>query len=436
MLSGIEPIGLGGTMIRMRVSVPGLRARPEYHGWLIVAVAFLVAALCIGTSNYAFGLFVPHLETTFGWSRAAINGSLSFAAVGSIASPLIGWLMDRYGARPVMVISLCIFGISFLFRPYMTQLWHLYALSFFQFLTFSGAALLPAGRLVGIWFPATRSRVLGITAVGNNFGGLTMPLIVGFVLAASTNSGTETPWRAAFTVIALGSFLLALASLLLVHETPPWIHVSRSRRSQKHQSHPADYSLIEALKTKNFYTMITVLTLASFTYSGVLPHVNTHLLDQGIPNGAVLTAVALLAICGMAGKVTFGYLAEKLTSRRAMMISLIGQVLFITLIVTFPSQPTIWISVPMFGFFMGGYGVLITLLTQDTFGLKAFGSIAGLSQFATLIPMLTGPLLAGMSHDRSDSYGIGFMVVAGLFLLAILALGQLQVPKSNGLSQI
>ena len=422
---------LSGTMFSMRASALGLRARPEYHGWLIVAVVFLVAALAIGTSNYAFGLFVGPLEASFGWSRTAISASLSFAAVGSIASPLIGRLMDRYGARGVMVISLCVFGASFLLRPLITELWHLYLLSFFQFLTFSGAALLPAGRLVGIWFPHSRGRVMGIATVGNNFGGLTMPLLVGFVLTSATASGTETPWRAAFVVVAGVSFVLALAALVLVHENPGWVRGETSGRQPESRPRLTGYSLRDALRTRSFYAMTVVVMLASFTYSGVLPHVNAHLLDWDIPNGVVLTAVALLAACGMAGKLTFGYFAERFSARSAMMVSLAGQVLFISLMVAYPTQPAIWITVPLYGFFMGAYGVLVTLLTQDTFGLKAFGSITGLSQLATLVPMLAGPLLAGVSYDVRGSYGTAFMVVAALFVLAIFALSQVRAPRGD-----
>ena len=177
--------------------------------------------------------------------------------------------------------------------------------------------------------------------------------------------------------------------------------------------------------------MTVVMVLASFTYSGVLPHLNAHLLDRNIPSGVVLGAVALLAVCGMAGKLTFGYLAERFSARRAMMGSLGGQVLFISLMVAHPTQPAIWITVPMYGFFMGAYGVLITLLAQDTFGLKAFGSITGLSQSATLVPMLAGPLLAGVSYDATGSYGTAFMVVAALFMVAIVALSQVQGPRSE-----
>ena len=155
--------------------------RREYDGLLIVGIVFLSSALSIGASNYAFGFYVEPLEETFGWSRTAISASLSFGAIGSLTAPLLGRFMDNYGARPLLAGSLALFGLSFVLRPLMTELWHFYALSFLQFFMFSGMNMLPAGRLVGLWFPKSKGRAMGFAMMGNNFGGLTVPVLTGYV---------------------------------------------------------------------------------------------------------------------------------------------------------------------------------------------------------------------------------------------------------------
>ena len=88
------------------------RLLDENRRWLVLGTLFLAAGVNVGSSNYAFGLFVEPLEEAFGWSRTAISASLSFTAVGSLASPIIGRLMDRHGARPLLVISLLLMGIK------------------------------------------------------------------------------------------------------------------------------------------------------------------------------------------------------------------------------------------------------------------------------------------------------------------------------------
>ena len=202
-----------GTIPRMRAADLVLSARRKHHGWMVVGVLFMASALAIGSSNYAFGLFIEPLETTFGWQRTAISASLSFMAVSSMTAPIIGRMMDRYGARTIMTVSLTIYGLSYLLRPAMHVLWHWYALSFLQFVAFSGVAGLPAGRLVVVWFPNRPGRVMGITMMGNNFGGLTMPIVAGYALAVAS-------WETAFLVYAAIAFSLAFLALVVIRDPP------------------------------------------------------------------------------------------------------------------------------------------------------------------------------------------------------------------------
>ena len=403
-----------------------LRARRmEYDGLLIVGIVFLSSALSIGASNYAFGLYVEPLEETFSWSRTEILGSLSFWAIGSLTAPLLGRFMDNYGARPLLVGSLALFGVSFVLRPLMTELWHFYALSFLQFFMFSGMNMLPAGRLVGLWFPKSKGRAMGFAMMGNNFGGLTIPVLTGYILAVAT-------WGSAFVVTGLLALGIALLASLFVHERTP----DRAAATRGDDSLPATSGLLgltvkEALRTDAFYYVTAATALGSFTYSALLPQISTHLLDQGTNRLTVVALIFLLAGFGMAGKGVFGYLAERFTARIAMMVSLGGQTALISVIVAYPVGLHLWVIVPIFGFFFGAYGVLVTLLLQENFGLKYFGSIAGLSGLVGMIPAVAGPLMAGASFDYLDSYGPAFMAVAALFVTAILLLTRVKSPMQR-----
>ena len=411
------------------------RVGREYNGWLIVGVVFLAAALTIGSSNYAFGLFIEPLEHEFEWPRTAISASLSFAAVGSLFAPILGRLLDRYGSRPLLVGSLTLIGLSFVLRPLMTELWHWYVLSLLQFAPFAAASALPAGRLVGIWFQRSRGRVMGIAMMGNNFGGLTMPIIAGVMLSKAS-------WQAAFVVLGVIAFAIALLALLVVHERPAYQNGDTGRGQKSSPSHGEPsanllpgWTLGEAIRTRSFYAMTLAMMMASFTYSTVLPHVSAHLAAKGLDDQKVYLAIGLLATFGMMGKVSFGYLAERITARRAMMVSLGGQIVFIVLMVAYPYGPQVWFSVPLFGLCMGGYGTLGALIVQESFGLRYFGSISGLASMATVVPFLAGPLMAGASFEYTDSYGPSFLIVAFLFGIGIASLTQArqdytQVPAS------
>ena len=142
----------------------------------------------------------------------------------------------------------------------------------------------------------------------------------------------------------------------------------------------------------------------------------------------MVTLASLLAGFGMGGKLAFGYLSDRYSARQAMMLSLAGQIVFITLIAYFPTGNQIWIVVPLFGFFFGAFGVLGTLLVQECFVLRYFGSISGISGMIGIIPTVTGPLIAGGSSDILGSYAPAFVFTGFTFILAIGLLSILKHP--------
>ena len=391
------------------------------RGALVIAVVFSSTAIAVGVSQYAFGLFIAPIEETFGWTRTEISASLSFAAVGGLSAPLLGRAMDRFGARPVLALSLAVFGLSFCLRPLMTELWHWYALSFLQFVTFAGLTVLPAGRLVAAWFPHIRGRMTGVAATGNNVGGLVMPVIIAALLAAM-------PWSEASVVIGVAAFVVAGAALVLIREAPATtgaqLHPSGSEsgRAAAFDTSLPDRNLGEIVRTRTFWAVLTAITLGSFTYAGILPHVLAHLVNEGMANAAALSALATLATAGICGKLLFGWLSERFGARRLMMTNLIGQATFSAVLAIAGHAVVLAVAAPLYGLFMGGFGALYILLVQESFGLRRYGSVMGIVNLGTVVSFGLGPLIAGASYDLSGGYGAAYLVVCGLFVAGAGAL--------------
>ena len=383
------------------------------RGAFVIAVVFSSTAVAVGVSQYAFGLFIAPIEETFGWTRTEISASLSFAAVGGLSAPLLGRAMDRFGARPILVLSLVVFGLSFCLRPLMTELWHWYALSFMQFATFSGMTVLPAGRLVAAWFPHVRGRMTGVAATGNNVGGLVMPVCIAALLAAM-------PWSDASVVVGVASFAVAGAAALVIRESPPAVRAPRAARGAA----PAlpDRGLRETVCARTFCAILAATTLGTFTYSAILPHVLAHLVNKGMANASALSALGALATAGICGKLLFGWMSERFGARRMMMSNLVGQAAFAALLAGAGHSAVLAVAAPLFGLFMGGFGALYILVVQESFGLRHYGSVMGLVNLGTVVSFGFGPLIAGASYDVSGGYGAAFLIVCGLFVAGAVSL--------------
>ena len=392
-----------------------------YRGYPIAVVAFLSTGLTIGTSQYAFGEFAGPLREAFGWSQTALNLSLSLAVVSGLVAPFAGRALDRWGARPVMVVSLLLVAAGFLLRPLITSLWHWYLFSALVYAGFPGATVLPAGKLVGLWFPATRGRVMGAVTAGNNAGGLTMPALAAALIAAGG-------WQWGYLAFGILLLLLALAALLVVREDEALVsrEMHRTRRGEAARESRrlmgSGISLRQALHTRSFWLILCGLFGATFTYQGVLTQLRQHFAEQGFAPALATTGLAVIAAMGIGSKLAFGRASERWTARRSCVVSVGLQTVGLVIMALAPSAPAMWCGIFVFGLGFGGLGALLVLIVQEAFGMKEFGSIQGVVQVAMTGSMAAAPLLAGWIHDRTGSFSAAFLIIAGVFVVAILCL--------------
>jgi len=382
------------------------------YGWAIVAVIFASMGVAIGTGQYAFGVFVEPLEAHYGWSRTQINASLSFFAIGSLIAPLVGKLMDKIGTKPVMGASLLLFSISYLLRPFMTDISHWYAVSIVQFVGMPGSAMLPAGKLIGTWFPKRTGRMLGISMMGANFGGVTMPFFAS-VLVSSHG------WQNTYTTFGLLCLAAALLALLFIKDDPLSSNPTIKNTNRTIQN---GATVREALHSNSFYFVVLGVMAASFTYQSVLTQIIPHLQNEGMTVESASVFLGFVAGFGMLGKMVYGILTERLASRYVLMIALLSQSLGLAIIISVPTSHFVWIATPIYGMALGGTGVIMAILAQQTFGLKNFGTIFGLINMATAASALLGPIMVGATFDSTGSYRFAFIIVAFIFGLGILSL--------------
>ena len=77
-----------------------------FYGWWIVLSTNIICMLGYGTWLYSFGVFFKPMAAEFGWTRAMTAGAYSLRSIeGGIASPIVGWAVDKYGSRGVIVVG-------------------------------------------------------------------------------------------------------------------------------------------------------------------------------------------------------------------------------------------------------------------------------------------------------------------------------------------
>ena len=405
-----------------------LAIRRIYRGYVVALLVFLSTGLSIGMTQYAFGEFAGPLQDRYGWNQTELNLSLTFAFISGILAPLIGILTDRYGVRPVMFVSIVLIAIGFTLRPLITELWHWYTLSALVYAGFPGATVLPAGKMVGLWFPNSMGRMTGVVVSGNNFGGMTMPPLAATIIALIN-------WQWAYITFGIIMVGLAVAVFILMREKPRDVELEmrrtrRPRSASNAAAARAGMSIKRAIRTWAFWLTLIGLVAATFTYQGVLTQLRQHFGENGFAPAAATSAVTFIATMGIASKLAFGRASERFSARRMTVLSVALQAVGVVLmILPFGGVPLIMLGIFIYSLGFGGLGALIVLVVQQTFGLREYASLMGLYQFAQIISIAGGPVLAGRVHDTTGSFNLAFAVIVGIFILGMITLYLAKQPK-------
>ncbi len=372
-------------------------------------------------AQYAFGEFSGPLKEEFGWSQTQLNLSLAFSFISGILAPFVGNLSDRIGIRPVMFVSLLLIALGFLMRPFITELWHWYLFSSLVFAGFPGATIMPAGKMVGLWFPKTRGRVMGAVVAGNNFGGVTMPPLAAAIISTLS-------WQVAYVTFGLIMALLAAVAIFVIAEDQDKIEAEMKRTGRGDQAQiarvaaKAGITVRQALTNRNFWLIMIGLVAATFTYQGVLTQLRQHFEESGFAPAVATSAVSIIAGMGIASKLAFGRASEKITARIATIISVALQAVGVFIIAQADAGLLMWVGIFIFGIGFGGLGALIVLVVQEAFGMKEFGGIMGLMQVGMIASGTGAPLLAGSLHDSTGSFDSSMLIVVAIFIVGIVAL--------------
>ena len=193
----------------------GKKSPPIFYGWWIVAACFMVALYSAGVISYGFTAIIEPLVTEFGWSYAQISLATALRGVEvGLGAPLVGWLVDRFGARPVMIIGASIMGVGLVLLSHINSLLTFYAVYGLVSVgtTICGTTAIMA--VVAKWFHRRVSTAIGITICGFGSSGLMVQLVVRLV----DSYGWRAPLISYFGTSIADPFRYEMGLLFTVHK--------------------------------------------------------------------------------------------------------------------------------------------------------------------------------------------------------------------------
>jgi len=390
-----------------------------FHGWWIVLVAAIGLSMGYGPIvTFTFGVFLKPLTQEFGWSRGQISQAFSLSLlVMSFLFPLVGRLVDRFGARKVIIPSVLLFGLSLMLLSLLSaSLWYLYAVYALLGIAGGGTAPVPYSNVISHWFDKRRGLALGVAMVGLGLSTFIMPSLAQTLIASGG-------WRQAYVLIGLMVMAVAIPVVaLFLKETPQMLGLSPDGETldkQRVKSHTdvEGMSLPEARQTGTFWILVSGFFLMSASVHGCLLHLPSLLTDRGFSPQRAAFATSLFGGALLFGRVGAGYLLDRFFASSVAVCFFSGATLGLILLWSGVTGPLAFVAAFLVGLGMGAEGDIIAYLISRYFGLRAFGEIYGYAFGAFTLGGVVGPLLMGKGFDATGSYSLGL----GVFVIASLA---------------
>lgn len=385
---------------------------PLYYGWVNLGIAALAMVATLPGRTQGLGLVTEPLLADLQVDRvtyAQIN--LWATLIGALFCLPVGRLVDRVGARPVLVAVLLSLGLTV---ATMSAASGVVALAVTVTLTrgFGQSALSVVSlALVGKWFTRRLNLAMGVYSVLVGFG-----FVIGFVVVgqAVLSAGWRTSWLAIAVVQML---LLAPVAWWLTRSTPSAEDVATGPAADEARSDRADLSMGSALRSPAFWVFASSSAVFGLVYSGIALFNQSILEERGFDATTYHYALGVSTLVGLIANLGGGWLAMRWSIRKLMGV---GMGALAVALAALPHVTT-FAHVMWWGVAMGISGGIVTVVFfsawGQVFGRGHLGRIQGTAQMMTVVASAVGPLVLATTLATTGSY-------ASIFnLLAVVTLG-------------
>jgi MFS family permease len=184
------------------------------------------------------------------------------------------------------------------------------------------------------------------------------------------------------------------------------------------------------LRTPAFYLLLVGSVCSIGAVGGTIQNLKLYLsLDRHYDQGTIAQVLSLVLVCSLIGRVLMGYLADRVSRQRVMLLIYTLVAASIPLLFMGSGLPGLYLFAFTFGVGLGGDYMIIPLMAADLFGVRSLGRLMGIVLTADNISEAVVPMLVATIRDRTGSYSQGFTVLVVLAALGAVAVSLL--PKTR-----
>ena len=390
--------------------------------WIQLILGIVCMAM-IANLQYGWTLFVNPISEKYGWSRAAIQVAFTiFVLTETWLVPIEGYLVDRFGPRPVVLVGGLLCGIGWVMNSFADSLTFLYVSA-----AVSGIG---AGAVYGTcvgnalkWFPDRRGLAAGLTAAGFGAGSaLTIIPISAFI--------KSNGYQDAFLYFGIGQGIVVMLAAMFLQVAPLASKKYAGKISPNVPQTKRDYKPSEVLRSPVFYVMYIMFVMVAagglMATAQLAPIAKDFKIGDTPVNimGLILPALTFaLAIDRVLNGLTrpfFGWVSDKIGREPTMLFAFALESIGILALYTFGQNPVAFVILTGLVFF--AWGEIYSLFPStcaDTFGSKYAAANAGLLYTAKGTASLLVPLSSVLTAMTGNWHAV-FIVASIMNMVAAL----------------
>jgi MFS transporter, OFA family, oxalate/formate antiporter len=401
---------------------PQRGASPLASPWVQLILGVICMAM-IANMQYGWTLFVNPINEKYQWGRAAIQVAFTiFVVTETWLVPVEGYLVDKYGPRPVVVGGGALCAIAWVINSFASSLPMLY------FAAAVGG--LGAGAVYGTcvgnalkWFPTRRGLAAGITAAGFGAGSAATVVPIANMIKSSG-------YEATFLWFGLGQGIVVFVLGLALAAPPASLAAQVKNAAAAVRRAVYNASPREVLSSPIFWVMYAMFVMMAAGGLMATAQLGPIAKDFGLHDSPVsllgLTLPALtfaLTIDRVLNGLTrpfFGWISDRIGRENTMFVAFAVEAVGILALSRYGHSPVAFVVLTGIVFF--AWGEIYSLFPAtcgDTFGPKFAATNAGLLYTAKGTAALLVPFTSTLTAMTGSWHAV-FMLASGMAALSAL----------------
>jgi MFS transporter, OFA family, oxalate/formate antiporter len=402
----------------------GAVERSNGYRWGQLVIGLVCMAM-VANLQYGWTLFVNPIEQKNHWGLASVQLAFSiFVVVETWLVPVEGWLVDKFGPRPVVAVGAILAALAWVMNSYATTLPELYFAAVLAGLGAGGVYGTCVGNALK-WFPDKRGLAAGLTAAGFGAGAALTVIPIASMIQSSGYQHTF------FFFGVLQGVVIFICALFLTKPQPP----KGIKPQTRIVTTKVDYNIGQMMRTPTFW--LTYVLFVAVAAGGLMAtaQIGPIAKDYGFNKlpmsflGLTLPLLTMtLTIDNLANGFTrplCGFISDRIGRENTMLLVFCGEGLAMLGLMKFGHVPALFMTFAALVFlFWGEIYSLFPALVADTFGARNAAGNAGAMYTAkgtaSLLVPLSAVLKAGGNWDRVFIFAAVLSIVAAILAKVVL----------------